>query len=237
MEFAVHRIQITVLLCFVAAGAAAAADLPLVQPAPSAPPPSAPASVWPEGFTVGAIAGTLGFGGEVGYRFTDSLGARADLTALPFTVAFTAGGVPYSTKTSLLSGALLADFYPTGGVWRVSGGLRLNENALTLHAAPGPLTINGFTFTAAQVGTLDARVRFNAAAPYLGVGLESAALARFVVGLDLGAMYEGQSRVTASASNGGVAASSLASEEALIKKYADRLSFYPVAALTAKYKF
>ena len=58
-----------------------------------------------------------------------------------------------------------------------------------------------------------------------------------VFSLDAGAMYQGRSRVTVTASAGGLAANYIAAEEATVQHYTDRLSFYPVVSVGAKYRF
>ena len=88
-----------------------------------------------------------------------------------------------------------------------------------------------------QIGTLTSNVHYNPVAPYLGLGAETPAMlgGHLVFSLDAGAMYQGRSNVTASA--GGLAANYIAAEESLVKHYTDRLSFYPVVSVGAKYRF
>lgn len=221
-----------------ACGSAAAADLPsLALPAQ---PAIAASSYDPTGFSVGPVLGTLGAGVELGYRATPYIGARANLTGGPLHVAFTTGGASYSGNASFLSGGLLGDYYPFGSAFRLTAGARFNRDSIDMTATPAnPITISGFVFTPAQIGTLTSNVRYNPVAPYLGLGAESPAFFgdHLVFSLDAGAMYQGQSKVAVTASAGGLAANYIAAEEAMVKHYADRLSFYPVVSVGAKYRF
>ena len=221
---------------FAACGSAAATDLPSKAPAA---PPAVAAPDDQTGFSIGPTFSTLGAGLELGYRATPSFGARGALTGWPLNIAFTTGGVSYSGRASFLSGALLGDYYPFGGAFRLTGGARFNSDSLAMTAAPGPITIQGFTFTPAQVGTLTSKVSYNPVAPYLGIGAEAPVMmdGHLVISLDLGAMYQGPAKVQVAASAGGLAANYIAAEEAMVKHYADRLSFYPVASVGARYRF
>ena len=218
-------------------GSAAAADLPSRKAAPA--PAPLVAAYDPTGFSVGPTLSTVGAGLELGYRATPYFGLRGALTALPLNIAFTTGGVSYSGKASFLSGSLLGDYYPFGGAFHLTGGAHFNRDSLTMTAATGPITISGFTFTAAQVGTLTSKVSYNPVAPYLGVGAETPVMmnGHVVISLDLGAMYQGPAKVLVAASAGGLAANYIAVEEAMVKHYADRLSSYPVVSIGAKYRF
>jgi hypothetical protein len=230
------RHGLALLALAAATGVACAADLPSA----AAPPPrAARISADVTGFSIGPIVGTLGAGGEIGYRFSDLFGARVDATALPATLKLTTATAPYTARISYFSAGLLADYYPFGGALRLTGGLHINDDSLKLHAAPGAVTINGATFTAAQVGTLDADIRYNALAPYLGVGMEGAPTSsrNFVIGFDAGAMYQGSPRASVTASNAGIPASFLASEQAALQSDARKYNWYPVVTLAAKYRF
>ena len=81
-----------------------------------------------------------------------------------------------------------------------------------------------------QIGTLTSNVHYNPVAPYLGLGAETPAMlgGHLVFSLDAGAMYQGRSNV---------AANYITAEESLVKHYTDRLSFYPVVSVGAKYRF
>ena len=233
-----RTIFLRALAAFAACGTASASDLPSKAAPP--PPPIVATPDDPTGFTIGPILSTLGAGVELGYRATPYFGARANLTGWPLNVSFTTGGVSYSGKVSFLSGGLLGDYYPFGGFFRLTAGAHVNRDSIDVTATPAnPITISGFTFTPAQIGTLTSNIRYNSVAPYLGVGAETPAIFgdHLVFSLDAGAMYQGRSKVTVTASAGGLAANYIAAEEATVKHYTDRLSVYPVVSVGAKYRF
>ncbi len=67
----------------------------------------------------------------------------------------------------------LADWYPFGSGFRTSGGLFYNKNKFTLNAmlaANNTYSIGANTYTAAQIGSLQGEISFNAVAPYIGIG-------------------------------------------------------------------
>ena len=85
----------------------------------------------PDGtFSGGVKFGTLGIGGEVGYRPFSMFGVRLDGEAFSFSDDFDAGRTRYHATAELQSYGALADLYPFGESFRITGGLRLNENQL-----------------------------------------------------------------------------------------------------------
>jgi hypothetical protein len=106
----------------------------------------------------------------------------------------------------------------------------LSRDIESIH--PIRYTIGGNSFTTAQVGTLDGRVGFNSAAPYVGVGW----------GLDIGTMFEGNPKVTLTSTGGTESAnpiltSSLKTEEKKHKNDIDFLRIYPVVEFAVLYRF
>ena len=135
------------------------------------------------------------------------------------------------------------------GRFRVSVGGLLNGNEARGTGKPtnGSYTIGGITFTAAEVGTLDGKVDFNSAAPYVGVGwVFGAAADRARRGLgwsiDLGTMFEGTPKVTLTStggtqSNNPVLLDALNTEEQNIQNDIDVLRIYPVVEFGLLYRF
>ncbi len=229
-------IALSALACALAAPSQAA-DLPSVAVKAA----EAPLAIAFDGLSAGPVFGTLGVGVEAGYRFGGSFGVRGQVTGFPLRLAFNDAVAPYSAMANYLSAGVLADYYPLGplAMVRVTGGLRYANNNFTLISHPATVTLNGITYTAAQVGALTSNVRYNSATPYLGIGLETppTLFPNFVVGLDLGANFLGTPATTLTSSNNLIPASSLSGEQANIQAWANRYHIYPVAEISLKYKF
>jgi hypothetical protein len=200
-------------------------------------------------FTAGLSASSLGAGVEVGYSFTSHFGVRAVGHALTFGYDGSQGDVDYKADLKLRSGGVLLDWFPMAGHFRLTVGGLINGNEVSATGRPinGSYTIGGNTFTAAQVGTLDGKVDFNSAAPYVGVGwVFGSASHRDRRGLgwsfDFGALFEGSPNVTLT-STGGVFSTnpilldSLKTEE---QKYSDDIKVlrtFPVIDFALLYRF
>ena len=65
-------------------------------------------------FGVGFKLSTLGVGGEVTGRITDNLNLRLGLQGLTYDYDDTYSDIDYDAELDLLTGALLADWYPFG---------------------------------------------------------------------------------------------------------------------------
>jgi len=62
--------------------------------------------------------------------------------------------------------------FPFANNFRISAGAMFNRNKFSMKGQPtgGTFTINGTTYPASDVGSFDAQVDFNKAAPYIGIG-------------------------------------------------------------------
>lgn len=116
-------------------------------------------------------------------------------------------GIDYEIRSKSKPGlSALADWYPLqDSGFHLSGGLILGRFEGKLHGRPndnGNYDINGNIYSAAQVGELNGRVKYNSISPYLGVGWESKALGekgwRFAS--ELGVFYFGKAKASLSAS-------------------------------------
>jgi hypothetical protein len=116
--------------------------------------------------------GTSGVGAEVGLGLGSMFGVRANLLGGSISRDETDSGIRYDGKLKLSSGSLLFDVHPFAGTFRLTAGLTFNDNKVDATAQPaaGTIEINGVNYPAEQVGTLQAAVRFEKTAPYLGLG-------------------------------------------------------------------
>ena len=194
------------------------------------------------GVTLGPTIGTLGAGAEVGFRAGPYFGVRLDASFLSFDYNRTIDSIPYKFGVNLRSGGPVLDLYPLAGGFHLTAGARINGNGADVTAAPGSnVTINGNTFTPAQVGTLTGSLKYNRLAPYLGIGYSGRATRWLELGLDLGVLYQGKPSVSLAASgqfaNNATLAADIAQEERTVENRLGFTTWYPVVTFAALFHF
>jgi len=197
-------------------------------------------------FGIGIKAGTPGAGVELSMPFTSNFGGRLGFNYFTYSYDTTQEGIDYDADLTLLSIAALIDWHPTGGSFRVSGGVLYNGNEAEGKAkvGAGGVDINGINYTADQVGTLKAKVDFNNIAPYVGIGWDTSFGAEKQWGFicDIGVIYQDSPNLKLT-SKGGTLSSDptfLANLKAQEKDTEDSIEdfrFYPVITLGLIYKF
>ncbi len=192
---------------------------------------------------VGPVISTLGLGLEAGVRLNERFGLRLGGNYFQLSFDRTIDEIDYDADAELGSIGALADVYPFGGGFRVTGGLRLNFNQAELTGrGNGTVEIDDVVFDADDVGTLDGDVDYDTVAPYLGIGYGGAMLGgALLVTFDLGVMYQGSPDVALTAD--GVLAddpallAALENEEQKVEDDLDDYQFYPVAGIALTYRF
>jgi len=200
------------------------------------------ASAFAQSIGGGLRLGTPGIGLELESLVTDRFGIRALANGGSISHDYDESGIQYDGKFRFGTGFLLADWHPYATGFRLSGGLAYNNQRFEGSARPGggTVNINGTNYSAAQVGSLDGRVRFSKASPYVGVGwgLSPRAGSRLYFSADLGVMYQ-RPNATLTGTCGtalpaGVCAqlqSDIRAEEGEFREAADDLRFYPVISV------
>lgn len=196
-----------------------------------------------EGFGLGVKAGTLGLGIEGTFAFSEHFSLRAGINNYSYDFEETASDIQYNTELDLKSGALLLDWHPFAGVFRVSAGYVRNKNALSLRATPTTSqTIGDTTYTPAEIGTLSGDVTFKKNVPYFGIGWGNAARGKgFGFSAELGAVLQDKPNV-ALRSDGTLAANAafqadLREEEQEAQQDLDDFDTYPVVSFGVSYSF
>ncbi len=198
--------------------------------------------------SLGLRAGTLGIGVEVAHAFTQNLGVRLGANGFKYTTSDNYQSIDYDAKLKLATGQLLFDWFPFANNFRISAGGMYNANKLTLNGKPsssGTFTINGNTYSSANVDSLDGKVDFRKAAPYLGLGYGRPIGKGFSFSGDLGVLFQGSARsslnVTCSASTPAAACdqirSDVATEQAKLDDDTRKYRFYPVVSIGFAYTF
>ena len=196
-----------------------------------------------EGFALGVKAGTLGAGVEGTFGLSPRFSVRLGANSFTYAYDETASGIQYDADLDLKSGALLLDWHPFRGVFRISAGYMYNKNALHLTATPTQdQQIGGQTYTPAEIGTLTGDMTFKKGVPYAGFGWGNAARGRgFGFSLEIGAMLQGSPEVTLRG-DGGLAGDpafedDLRQEEQQIEEDLKEFKVYPVISLGLSFNF
>ena len=204
-----------------------------------------PLAAQSEGLSFAAKIGTLGLTAEVSKSVSEHFAVRAGVNGFDYDYDSTEAGIDYNLELGLQSVSVAADWYPTGGTFRVSGGVLFNGNEVTASSVPvvgGTITVGDMAFSADQVGTLRSQVDFESVAPYLGVGWD----ARFGqsgwgMSFDVGVALQGSPQVALTA-DGAIATdpiftAELERERQEFEDSIDGYEYYPVAVLGFSYRF
>lgn len=190
---------------------------------------------------VGARAGTLGLGAEVGVRIVPMVVVRGIGQGGSLDYDRTIDGIAYSGSLNLSSFGAQVDFRPAFFSGYVTAGIYANQNDIDLRATgTGTITIGNTTYNAADVGTLTGAAKFDKQALYGGLGVEFS-LGPIAAVLEGGVFFQGAPDV-AFAASGPIAsnpafAADLVRETAQVADKLDALAYWPALSLQARWKF
>ncbi len=196
------------------------------------------------GVDVGLNVGTLGYGPQVGWTIVpNKFDARLSVGLLNYSYNTNSNGLQYNGHLKLQNAGLLADWHPFGGSFHLTAGAYYNGNKfdLTGQSSGGSYTINGNTYSAAEVGSVNANVSFNSLAPYLGIGWSnggSGAGLHFTS--DIGVMYQGTPSASVTATNpthNAQLAADVAASQAQLQSDLNSFQWYPVLQFGVDYRF
>ena len=202
------------------------------------------------GVGVTATLGTTGAGVHLVVPMERTLNGRFGINYYKHDFDKRSGGIDYDGDAKLQTFDALFDWYAFADTpLRLTAGVVYNGNEVTAKARPnsnGRYLINGQSYSAADVGTLDGNVDFRKAAPYFGIGWGNALTPnkRWNVSADLGAFYQGKGQVDlisrgcrTSQAVCAVLVRDVAVEEArLTNELADH-KFFPVLRASVSYSF
>ena len=199
--------------------------------------------------SIGLRAGSLGLGVELSYAVSQRFALRLATDAYTRNFTSTQQDIEYDGKAKLKTISFLADLFPFANNFRISLGVFSNGNKLTGTGTPtgGTFVIDGVTYNASDVGTLDAEVSFKKTVPYFGIGYGRPINSGFSFIGDLGVMFQGSPTATLTASCGGAAPvgsaacdsirASVANEQATVNDDIKKFKYYPVLTLGLSYTF
>ena len=188
-----------------------------------------------EGFGLGVKAGTLGLGVEGSFGLSERISLRVGVNSYSYSYDETASDIRYDAELDLQSGALLLDWHPFAGTFRLSAGLIHNKNAVHLNAT----TMAGADIGGSPVpaGTnVRGDVTFKKNVPYAGIGWGNAARGKGLgASVEIGAMFQDRPEVTLTAT--GVPDDDLRREEEEVEADLDNFELYPVISFGLSYRF
>jgi hypothetical protein len=193
--------------------------------------------------SAGLTAGTLGIGPEIGYRFNETVGIRANAGLLSVNASVDDDDIEYDGDFDLRSFGVMIDVFPFGGGFRISGGARLNRNKVELSATPTTsVEVGNATYTAAQVGTLSGRASVKDFAPQLTLGYAGSLRKGIVFTAEAGVLFQGSVRLRDFQSSGTLASNAafradLERERLNLQDEIDDYKLYPIAQIGLLYRF
>lgn len=197
---------------------------------------AAPAAVADDDFWVGAKAGTLGLGLEATWRPLPYLDVRGGFNAFTYDFDSSESGVDYDAELDLRTVYATANLRMPLSPFRVTAGLFSNGNELNLASRDSAtIEVGGTTYTAAQIGRLEATADFDSVAPYVGVGLDFRIANTLGLSLDLGVLRQGSPGISTSAT-GPIASdptfqADLEAERQELEAELDDYDLYPVLSI------
>lgn len=189
---------------------------------------------------LGVKAGTLGLGVEGTVGLATGVNLRAGLNSFSYDYSDSASGINYDVDLDLKSYALLLDWHPFAGSFKLTAGVLSNRNGATMTATPtGSVTIGNTTYPASAVGQLRGEVDFKSSAPYAGIGWGNAAGKTRGLGFsfELGVLFQGAPEVTLTSTNPAVAQNDLDAEAREIEDDVSSFKSYPVISFGLSYQF
>ena len=203
-------------------------------------------------FAVAVRAGTPGVGLDLDLGLSPSFGVRVGFSGFDINHDIDTSDVDYDGRLKLATVTGLLDWYVFSGGFRLTAGVAGNDTKLDVTGLPnqGTYTINGHTYSSAQLGSLTGQLKFgDSVSPYVGFGWGNPAGedGRIHFLFDVGAIYGGTPSVSLAAQCGPAAPtgspacnqaqSDLASEEAKLRHKADILQWYPMVSLGIGFRF
>ncbi len=140
--------------------------------------------------SLGAHAGTTGYGISVERPLLYDFTVRVQTGTMSVSQQFSFDGTPYTTTTRYDDVALIADYRPHAGRYRISGGLVFgNDNVQNVARGDGPmLRIGNGLYSTAGAGTVTSRLRYDRPSIYAGVGTGAGLIRGLALTFDAGVL-------------------------------------------------
>ncbi len=198
-------------------------------------------SVKAQDYAASLKVGTLGINLEGVRSFGEDFNARVGFAF--FNYNYDGGGgdedFEYSAGLKLFSISMLADYFPFGNTFRLTGGVLINLNTFDVDLVPTETyTVGGDEYTPDKLGKLTAKIDFNKLSPYIGIGIgnPTAGDSGLKFALDIGTVYQGAPKVDLSAT-GLIEPSAAPDQQEQLQDNVSWFKWFPVVSLGITYKF
>lgn len=183
------------------------------------------------GLSVSLGGGTLGAGAEVSYRFNDRFGMRVPFGTASASHDEESDGETYAGDIDIGGVGLMADYYPTGGAFRISGGVFNTDYSASLEGRN--IDVGG---TTADI-FVDVEQK-ESLAPALALGWDAPILgSRASLNVSAGALFGQGFDVRASSPTAGVSQGDVDAEIADIRDTASDIDIIPYGQLMIGLRF
>lgn len=196
--------------------------------------------------SVGALAGTTGFGADVSWRFRDNLAVTGRYTdGLSYDTDFNQDGVDYDTDFDLKASSIKLDYFPFAGRFFLSAGIMMPDMEANVTGTPqdgSVYELNSRSYSVSEIGTMVGSATFSdGVQPYVGVGWRSSQKAGLALFSELGLVATDVDVSLRTSSNlesvDPVLQQDIRAEEQKLKDDIDKLPVFPVAVLGVTYTF
>jgi hypothetical protein len=195
-------------------------------------------------------AGTTGAGFHVVVPMETYLNGRFGANYFTHDFNKNSNGVDYAIKGKLQTFDVLFDWYVReGSPFHITGGLVYNGNTFKVNAQAsqlGKITLNGHTYSTADVGVVNGNIDYRKAAPYLGIGWGNALQtgSRWSFNTDLGAYFQGNPNLKLGSTGCTVGkavcdavVADVAAERLRLQDDISSFKLYPVVRASLNYRF
>lgn len=196
--------------------------------------------------SVGAVAGTTGFGGDISWRFHPNLALTGRYTdGLDIDADFDDDGVDYEADFGMKASSLKVDYFPFGGRFFLSAGAMMPDIDANVTGSPQDgvtYELNGVDYSVAQIGSVVGTATLtDSTQPYVGMGWRSSHESGFGFFSEFGVVATNVD-VSLRTTNGfeNIDPSlhdDIRAEEASLKDDIDKLPVFPVALIGVSYTF
>ncbi|WP_273682514.1 hypothetical protein [Vreelandella aquamarina] len=196
--------------------------------------------------SVGAIAGTTGFGGDISWRFHENLAITGRYTdGLDLDTTLEDSGMDYEAEFGMQASSLKMEYFPFGGRFFISVGAMMPDIEANVTGTPQDgmsYELNGTNYSAAQIGSVVGSATVaDSVQPYLGWGWRSSHQPGFGFFSEFGVIATNVD-VSLSTTNGfenlvPSLQDDIRAEEASLEDDIEKLPVFPVAVIGINYTF
>ena len=187
--------------------------------------------------------GTLGHGVDLSLPLAEKINLRLGFGRYTKTRDVTESDVSYTGKLTLGGGLLVADWFPFGGNFRLSGGLVKNQSKIEIAAKPtGTVTFNNTTYNGSDI-SVNGKISYAKTAPYIGLGYGNpSARGRFGFFGEFGVIRQKPKATLSGVCSAGSPTcdgfqADLAAEEASLQEDVNKEKWFPVIQLGMSVRF